>query len=183
MRALLLSVLSIAVAAGVAFGATSGEPKKPKPVDVKKEMEEKCGGAPYGLVDLNGKTATKEEMEEAKFQVTSFITQVDVYQDCMIKLATSLKDRLSPNDQRIMSLSVAQSQAEKEAVGASFNNAVCEYNQAHNIPDKDCVNGKWKAAVVESPSTNTAAKPAKPATPKPAATTTTTTAPAKPKTP
>jgi hypothetical protein len=186
MRALLLSVLSIAVAAGVAFGATSGEPKKPKPVDIKKEMDEKCGAAPYGLVDLNGKTATKEEMEEAKFQVTSFITQVDVYQDCMIKLATSLKDRLSPNDQRVMGLTMAQSQAEKEAVGASFNNAVCEYNQAHNIPDKDCVNGKWKAVVVESP-TNTAAKgtPAKPATPKPAATTTTTTSttPAKPKTP
>jgi hypothetical protein len=177
--------LSIALVTGIAFAAAPAEPKKPKPVDIQKEMDEKCGGAPYGLVDLNGKTATKEEMEEAKFQVTSFITQVDVYQDCMLRLAKTLGDRLSPNDARLMSLAIAQSQSEKEAVGAAFNNAVCEYNHAHDIPDKDCKDGKWKAVVVEpTPNTQAAGATAKPAPkkPAPAAATTTTPPPAKPKT-
>jgi hypothetical protein len=190
MRALILSALSVALAAGVAFAATTGDPKKPKPVDVQKEMDEKCGPAPYGLVDLNGKTASKEEMEEAKFQVTSFITQVDVYQDCMLRLAKTLGDRLTDKDARTMSIAIAQSQSEKEAVGAAFNNAVCEYNHVNKIPDNDCKDGKWKAVVVEQapakPAAGTAGTTAKPAKkPAAAATTTTTTtgaAPAKPKT-
>ena len=192
MRVVIVSALSVAFAAGVAFAATTGDPKKPKPVDVEKEMTEKCGAAPYGLVDLNGKTATKAEMEEAKFQVTSFITQVDVYQDCMLRLAKTLGERLSDKDARTMSLAIAVSQSEKEAVGAAFNNAVCEYNQVNKIPDNDCKDGKWKAVVVEqTPAKPAAGAPtgttAKPAPKKPAAaatttTTTTTATPPKPKT-
>lgn len=131
MRGIVLSALSLAVAAGVAFGATAAEPKKPKPVDIKKEMVEKCGAEPYGLVDLDGKTATKDEMEEAKFQVTSFITQVDVYQECLIKLANALGERLSDNDKRIMAVSIDRTQKEKEAVGNSYNQAVDDFNKAN----------------------------------------------------
>lgn len=131
MRTFFVSALSFAVAAGLAFGAGAAEPKKPKPVDIKKEMSEKCGAEPYGLVDLNGKTATKEEMEEAKFQVTAFITQVDVYQECLIKLAEALKDRLSDNDKRILATSIQRSQEEKEAVGKSYNQAVDDFNVAN----------------------------------------------------
>ena len=131
MRVTFLSALAFAITAGLAFGATAAEPKKPKPVDIKKEMTEKCGSEPYGLVDLNGKTASKEEMEEAKFQVTSFITQVDVYQECLLKLATALGDRLSDNDKRVMGTAIQRSQSEKEAVGTAYNKAVDDFNAAN----------------------------------------------------
>lgn len=131
MRVTFLSALAFAIASGVAFGATAAEPKKPKPVDIKKEMVEKCGAEPYGLVDLDGKTASKDEMEEAKFQVTAFITQVDVYQECILKLATSLGERLSDNDKRVLGTAIQRSQSEKEAVGAAYNRAVDDFNTAN----------------------------------------------------
>jgi hypothetical protein len=131
MRVAFLSALAFAIVSGLAFGATAAEPKKPKPVDIKKEMVEKCGAEPYGLVDLDGKTASKEEMEEAKFQVTAFITQVDVYQECILKLATALGDRTTENDKRILGASIQRSQEEKEAVGAAYNKAVDDFNTAN----------------------------------------------------
>lgn len=172
MRVALVAALSVLVA-GAAFAAPSGG-KPPKPVDIKKELGEKCGSAPYGLVDLNGKTASKAELEEAKFQVTSFITQADVYQDCVYKLAETHAAVLTDNDKRLLGTALKVSQDEKEAVGAAFNNAICEYNAANKIPDSDCKDGKWVQKTVEQKTTakpqaaGTATTPAKP---KPAATT------------
>ena len=123
MRAVLLTVLSVVLATTVAAAD-----KAPKPVDIKKEIREKCGSIPYGLVELNGKTATKDEMEEAKFQVVSFVTQVDVYQECLVKLTNSLGNRMSDNDKRVVAAVIDMSQKEKEAVGAAFNTAVDEFN-------------------------------------------------------
>ena len=128
MRVVFYAFLSFVLALGMASGA---EPKKPKPVEIKKEILDKCGSIPYGLVDLNGKTATKEEMEEGKFQVTSFITQVDVYQECLLKLANTLAERLSDNDKRVLAAAIEQSQKEKEAVGKAYNEAVEDFNKAH----------------------------------------------------
>jgi hypothetical protein len=173
MRVAFVAAISVLVA-GVAFAAPSGG-KPPKPVDIKKELGEKCGSAPYGLVELNGKTATKAELEEAKFQVTSFITQADVYQDCVYKIAETHAAVLTDGDKRLLATALKISQDEKEAVGAAFNNAVCEYNGAHKIADADCKDGKW---VVKTVQQKTTAKPqaagtaATPAKPKPAAATT-----------
>jgi hypothetical protein len=170
MRVAFIAALSVLVA-GVAFAAPSGG-KPPKTVDIKKELGEKCGSAPYGLVDLNGKTASKSELEEAKFQVTSFITQADVYQDCVYKLADTYAAVLTDNDKRLLATALKVSQDEKEAVGSAFNNAVCEYNAVNKIADSDCKDGKWVVKTAEQqgakPATTTkpatAAKPAKPAT-------------------
>jgi len=182
MRFVLCAILSLVFVTGAWAASTSTDPKKPKPVDVKKEILDKCGSIPYGLVDIQGRSATKEQMEEGKFQVTSFITQVDVYQDCMLKLVDALGQRLTPNDLRLINAAIAQSQSEKEAVGAAFNNAVCEYNFANNIPDKDCDKGKLKdAAKTTTPQASGATPPAKKAT-TPATTPAPTTTP-KPKTP
>jgi hypothetical protein len=60
--------------------------------------------------------------------VTSFITQVDVYQECILKLANSLAERLSDNDKRVLGASIQRSQEEKEAVGAAYNKAVDDFN-------------------------------------------------------
>lgn len=170
MRVAFISAVSVLVA-GIAFAAP-GAGKPPKAVDIKKELGEKCGSAPYGLVDLNGKTATKNELEEAKFQVTNFITQADVYQDCVYKLAETHAAVLTDNDKRLLASALKVSQDEKEAVGSAFNNAVCEYNAANKIPDSDCKDGKWVVKTAEQakpkPAKPAAAKPA--TTPKPAAT-------------
>ncbi len=127
MRVVLFALLSI----GLAFGASAAEPKKPKPVDIKKEIVDKCGAIPYGVVEMNGKTATKDEMEEGKFQVTSFITQVDVYQECLVKLEKALGARLSDYDHRVIAAAVEHSQKEKEAVANAFNQAVEDFNKAN----------------------------------------------------
>jgi hypothetical protein len=155
MRVAFVAIVSVLVA-GAAFAAAP--PPVKKTVDIRKQLGEKCGSAPYGLVDLNGKTASKDELEEAKFQVTSFITQADVYQECVYKLAETHATVLTDNDKRLLGAALKVSQDEKEAVGAAFNNAVCEYNATNKIPDSDCKDGKWIQQTV-------AQKPAKPAAP------------------
>jgi hypothetical protein len=59
------------------------------------------------------------------------MTQVDVYQDCLLKLTNSLGDRLTDNDKRVVAGAISLSQQEKEAVGNAFNTAVDEYNATH----------------------------------------------------
>jgi hypothetical protein len=171
MRVFLIAAVCVGVA-GVAVAAP-GSGKPPKPVDIRKELTDKCGAPPYGLVELNGATASKGELEEAKFQVTSFITQTDVYQDCVLKLHDTHGPVLTDNDKYVLALALKVSQDEKEAVGKAFNNAICEYNAANKIPDSDCKDGKWVLKTVEQSDGKTAPK-----TQKPAATTAT-----KPKTP
>ncbi len=173
MRVVVVAAVSV-LFAGAAFAAPA--PIKPT-VNIKKELGDKCGSAPYGLVDLNGKTASKEELEEAKFQVTSFITQADVYQECVWKIAETHAAVLTDNDKRLLATALQVSQDEKAAVGSAFNNAVCEYHAAHKIKDADCKDGKAIVKTVEqqpakpkaatTPKPATTAKPATPATPKP----------------
>jgi hypothetical protein len=182
MRVLVFAAVSV-ILAGAAFGAASpaGGAKPPaKPLDVRKTVNEKCG-APYGIVDLNGTTASKQELEDAKLQVTAFITQADVYQDCVVKITAALDKSLTPADIRFLATALKISQDEKEAVGNAFNNAVCEYNAVNKIADADCKNGKWIVKTVEQASSKPAAKPA--TTPKPPAKTTTPAATTTPKTP
>ena len=132
MRVILSLSLSLIVAAGFAFGASAAEPKKPKPVDIKKEILEACGSLPYGpTIVMDAKTATKEEMETAKSDVVAFITQSDSYQECLDKLATKLGERLSDNDKRLLGAAITRSQQEKEALGNDYNKLVDAYNKLH----------------------------------------------------
>jgi hypothetical protein len=183
MRVALIAALSVVVF-GAAALAAPGEGKPPKAIDIKKELNEKCGSAPYGLVQLDGKTASKGQLEEAKFQVTSFITQADVYQDCVLKLNETFGAALTNNDRRVLAIALKISQDEKEAVGVAFNDAICEYNQANKIADSDCKNGKWALKTVEQvgpkPAATAGTKPVATAKTTPPAAATTTT---KPKTP
>jgi hypothetical protein len=167
MRVLIVAAVSVLFAGAAIAAGSSGKP--PKTVDIRKQLGDKCGSAPYGLVDLNGATASKEELEEAKFQVTSFITQADVYQECVYKLAETNAAVLTDNDKRLLATALKVSQDEKEAVGNGFNNAVCEYNAAHKIADADCKDGKMivKAAVQKPAAPQAAATAVKPAVAKP----------------
>ena len=79
----------------------------------------------------DAKTATKEEMENAKADVEAFIIQSDVYQDCLAKLTTKFADRLSDNDKRLLAAAADRSQQEKEALGNDYNKLVDAYNKLH----------------------------------------------------
>ena len=128
MRVVLFALLSI----GLALGASAAEPKKPKPVDIKKEILEKCGSIPYGpTIAMDATTATKDEMENAKMDVVAFITQADVYQECLAKLEVTLKDRLSENDKRLLAAAGNRAQQEKEALGNDYNKLVDAFNKLH----------------------------------------------------
>lgn len=128
MRVVLFALLSLVLATG----AWAAEPKKPKPVDIKKEILDNCSGIPFGpTIVMDAKTVTKEEMENAKADVQAFINQVDAFQVCMVKLANTLGERLSDNDKRIMGAAIDRSQKEKEALGNDYNKLVDQYNKLH----------------------------------------------------
>jgi hypothetical protein len=125
-------VLFAAVFLALASGAFAAEPKKPKPVDIKSEILNNCGAIPLGLtLTMDAKSATKEEMENAKQEVMKFIIQVDAFQECMARLAAVLGERLSDNDKRLMAAAIDRSQQEKEALGNDYNTLVDQYNNLH----------------------------------------------------
>ncbi|MBP6014980.1 MAG: hypothetical protein KBA31_22345 [Alphaproteobacteria bacterium] len=132
MRTIFAGALITAFTALAAMAATSSEPKKPTPVNIKAEIVSKCGTIPYGpTLVMDAKTATKEEMENAKQDVVAFITQSDAYQDCLVRLANSLGPRLSDNDKRLIAAAIERSQQEKEALGNDYNKLVDNYNKLH----------------------------------------------------
>ena len=133
MRFVLSAVLCVAVALGLAAGSFAAAPKTPKPVDIKKEILETCGSIPYGpTLVMDAKSATKEEMENAKADVVAFIAQADIYQECLAKLEIKLADRLSVNDRRLIAAAANRAQQEKEALGNDYNKLVDAYNKLHS---------------------------------------------------
>ena len=133
MRTIFAGALIVFLAAQGAIAATSSsEPAKPKPVDIKKEILSKCGSLPYGpTLVMDAKTATKQEMENAKEDVVAFIKQSDAYQDCLLKLANSLQPNLTESDLRLIAAAIDRSQKEKEALGNDYNKLVDNYNKLH----------------------------------------------------
>ena len=105
------------------------------PLDIKAEVKAKCGLVPLGAVVLDGKIATKDEMQEGKNQVTIFMEATDMFQDCVLRVAESFKDKvthkLTPKDEAVIVAIVNSSQKEKESLGKTYNEAVDAFNAAH----------------------------------------------------
>ena len=94
--------------------------------------------APTAPAAVDGKTATMDQLMEAKKAVTSFIGDSDAYQSCVIdafkaqkKAAEGSKTKLDPGLAKAAEAAVNQNQAEKERVGADFNAAAKAYKAAH----------------------------------------------------
>ena len=102
--------------------------------DIKAEIKAKCGFVPIAAVVVNGAIATKDEMQEANHQVKIFVEASDMFQDCVLRVAESFKDKvthqLAPKDQAAVVKIVDQSQREKESVGNAYNEAVDAFNAA-----------------------------------------------------
>ena len=107
--------------------AWSAAPAAAAPPDIKKV----CGAAPQGSISLNGKKATKAQMDNVKQDVIAFMAVSDIYQDCINKYLAHFQAQLSPDEvKRVLALK-QENQKEKEDVGNGYNAAVDDFAKAH----------------------------------------------------
>lgn len=79
---------------------------------------------PFGPVVPNGETATAAEMKTAKAEVLTFISDSDIFQDCLVRVMDDPKEDMKPNQKTAVMREISANQKEKEAVAAAFNDAI-----------------------------------------------------------
>jgi hypothetical protein len=93
---------------------------------------------PAAPAKIDGATATMEQLQAGKAEVTAFMGASDTYQSCLLddleaqrKAAKAEKKKLDPAVVKATDAKVSENQADKEKVGADFNSAVKAYKAAH----------------------------------------------------
>jgi hypothetical protein len=93
---------------------------------------------PPAPAKIDGATATMEQLQAGKAEVTAFMGASDTYQSCLLddleaqrKAAKAEKKKLDPAVAKATDAKVSENQADKEKVGADFNSAVKAYKAAH----------------------------------------------------
>jgi hypothetical protein len=93
---------------------------------------------PAAPAKIDGATATMEQLQAGKAEVTAFMGASDTYQSCLLddleaqrKAAKAEKKKLDPAVAKATDAKVSENQADKEKVGADFNSAVKAYKAAH----------------------------------------------------
>lgn len=104
--------------------------------DIVAEAKQNCGAAPHGEQVLDGKTATKAEMDAANTQIIGFLAASDFYQDCLARTALAKKEKLTPAEKQKILNMIDSSQREKEEIGAAYNASVDAFNAAHPVTPK-----------------------------------------------
>lgn len=94
--------------------------------------------APAAPGDIDGATATMEQVLAAKAAVAGFIAASDKYQTCLVDdikvrrdAAKAAKEKFADSEAKAVSEKINANQREKERVGKAFNNAVKAYKAAH----------------------------------------------------
>jgi hypothetical protein len=82
---------------------------------------------PFGPVVPNGQTATAEEMKTAKTEVLTFISDSDVYQDCLVRVMDDPTEEMKEPQKKAVLKDISANQKEKETVAAAFNEAVKQF--------------------------------------------------------
>ena len=97
--------------------------------------------APIAPAAIDGATAPADQLRGARTDVQNFISQSDVYQDCLGKEIDAAKAKAkadkTPFDNSIATTAMAKvndNQKMKEKVGGEFNAAVGAYKKAHPSP-------------------------------------------------
>jgi hypothetical protein len=87
---------------------------------------------------VDGAAATMEQILASKKEVTDFITASDDYQNCVLAdlkaqsdAAKKAKTKLDPAVKKAADEAISANQADKEKVGAAFNDSVKAYKAAH----------------------------------------------------
>jgi hypothetical protein len=115
---LAFSAALVLAAPGLAFAASCERPQAPAAVD--------------------GGKASLDELKTAKGAVTTFMSDSDTYQSCVLDdlaaqkaQANAAKSKLDPAVAKAAEEKVSANQADKERVGSDFNAAVKAYKAAH----------------------------------------------------
>lgn len=76
---------------------------------------------PFGPVVPDGATATADEMRTAKQEVLTFISDSDIFQDCLVRVMDDPNEAMKEPQKKAVLKDISANQKEKEAVAAAFN--------------------------------------------------------------
>jgi hypothetical protein len=135
------------------------------------DLKDRCSAQPTGTLEIDGATATAEQMKAVREEVQTFVNVAQDYISCVSLYANAETKTLSAGDKQKLLNVVAQVADEKEEVGCNFQKQLDVYNKKHNLPgvefDQICLDRFARAGT--APASTTAAPAAKPAPAKPAA--------------
>jgi len=161
MRISFLVVLLFPLAAFSAMAAGSSSSTGAKTIKIKDEILKTCAGFPYApTVAMDAKTATIDDMKDARGAVDTYLMEVANYEKCLISLGKSLEGKMTEKDSDFIISVINRALDERDVLAIDFNKLVDEYNAANGIKPKPAAKTTKPAA--------TPAAPAKPA-PAPAA--------------
>jgi hypothetical protein len=154
MRISFLVVLLFPLAAFSAMAASTGSSTGAKTIKIKDEILRTCAGFPYApTLAMDAKTATIDDMKDAKGAVDTYLLEVANYEKCLISLGKSLDGKITAKDSDFIISVINRALDERDVLAIEFNKLVDEYNAANGIKPKTA---------------KPAAKTTKPAEPKPA---------------
>jgi hypothetical protein len=107
---------------------------------------------------MDAKTATIDDMKDAKGAVDTYLLEVANYEKCLISLGKSLDGKITGKDTDFIISVINRALDERDVLALEFNKLVDEYNAANGIKPKTAK----PAAKTTKPAATTAA-PAKPA--------------------
>lgn len=156
MRISCLAALLLPLAAYSAQAASSSTSTGNKTIKIKEEIVKTCAGFPYApTIMMDAKTASIEEMKEAKSSVDTYLTEVANYEKCLISLGKSLDGKMTEKDSDYIIQVINRALDERDVLAIDFNKLVDEYNAAHGIKPKPAAKTAKPAATTPAP-----AKPA-----------------------
>jgi hypothetical protein len=159
MRISFLVVLLLPLAAVSAMAASTGSSTGAKTIKIKDEILRTCAGFPYApTLAMDAKTATIDDMKDAKGAVDTYLLEVANYEKCLISLGKSLDGKIAAKDTDFIISVINRALDERDVLALEFNKLVDEYNAANGIKPKTAK----PAAKTTKPAATTAA-PAKPA--------------------
>ncbi len=154
MRISFLVVLLFPLAAFSAMAASTGSSTGAKTIKIKDEILRTCAGFPYApTLAMDAKTATIDDMKDARGAVDTYLLEVANYEKCLISLGKSLDGKIAAKDSDFIISVINRALDERDVLAIEFNKLVDEYNVANGIKPKPA---------------KPAAKTTKPAEPKPA---------------
>lgn len=135
MRIPLLAVVLLPLATWSAIAASqSTSSTGAKTIKIKEEIVKKCAGFPYApTLMMDAKTATIEDMKEAKRAVDTYLVEVANYEKCLISLGKSLDGQMSQKDTDFVIQVINRVLDERDILAIDFNKLVDDYNAANGI--------------------------------------------------
>jgi len=137
MRYVIVAAFLLPLAANAALAAENPF-TQPKTVKIKEEIVNRCGNFPYApTLALEIKTATLEDMQRARKAVDDYISEVSLYEKCLLSLDKVIGKSMSPKDSDYVVQVFNRAQEERDVLSLDFNKTVDEYNAAHGIKTDD----------------------------------------------